>query len=395
MRLRVLNLNVWGLPLGLTRHHDARMHAIGEEFAGSGAHVISLQEVWTPSARKILAAAGRRAGYTAIWHREAAFGGSGLMVLSRLPVNRRHFTLFRLAGLPQRPQQADFYGGKGFVSLELATDQGPVTFIDTHLQAGYNAPGSPDENLGIRVGQAIQLAAHVRKLSTPVVAAGDFNSEEGESAYKILGGIGDLSDLAVALDRREPTCLTAHPYRGEDARESRIDLILSRSGRQTELRPLSLERTYDRGLEFDGEPGTYSDHAGLVADLELVPRPAAGPPRAWPPPTPAALAHAESELRAGEEAARVRRRRELSQSGALLGAGLILGGGGWRVREQRRSFLARLALGIGGIGFLGGLAGGVGSQWATANELAGFAEVRKILAGLHTARDEPVRLRTP
>ena len=231
--------------------------------------------------------------------------------------------------------------------------------------------------------------------SAPVVAAGDFNSEEGESAYEFLGGIGDLSDLAVALDRREPTCLTAHPYRGEDARESRIDLILSRGGRETELRPLSLERTFDRHLEFDGEPGTYSDHAGLVADLELVPRPAAGPPRAWPPPTPAALAHAESELRAGEEAARARRRRELSQSGALLGAGLILGGSGWRVRERRRGFLARLALGIGGIGFLGGLAGGVGSQWATANELAGFAEVRKILAGLHTAGNEPVRLRTP
>ncbi|HIF96592.1 MAG TPA: hypothetical protein EYQ54_06130, partial [Myxococcales bacterium] len=77
MRLRVLTLNVWGLPFGLTRHHDARMRAIGEAFAGSGAHVIALQEVWTQGARTLLGAAGRRAGYTAIWHREAAFGGSG------------------------------------------------------------------------------------------------------------------------------------------------------------------------------------------------------------------------------------------------------------------------------------------------------------------------------
>jgi hypothetical protein len=65
------------------------------------------------------------------------------------------------------------------------------------------------------------------------------------------------------------------------------------------------------------------------------------------------------------------------------------------MREQRRGFLARLALGIGGLGFLGGLAGAVGSQWAAANELAGFAEIREILAGLHTARDETVRLHTP
>jgi len=77
MRLRVLTLNVWGLPLGLARHHDARMVAIGEGFAGSGADVIALQEVWTSAARGVLAEAGRRAGYAALWHRPVVFGGRG------------------------------------------------------------------------------------------------------------------------------------------------------------------------------------------------------------------------------------------------------------------------------------------------------------------------------
>ncbi len=395
MRLRVLTLNVWGLPFGLTRHHDARMRAIGEAFAGSGAHVIALQEVWTQGARTLLGAAGRRAGYTAIWHREAAFGGSGLMVLSRLPISRPRFTAYRLAGLPQRPQQADFYGGKGFVSLELATDPGPVTFIDTHLQAGYSEPTGSDENSGIRAGQAVQLACYIRDLQTPVLATGDFNTGEGADAYKILGGIGGLGDLAVELNRREPTCLSPHPYRPAQARESRIDLIFARSGRDTRVRAIALERTYDRALEFAGEPGAYSDHAGLLGEVELIPRPAGEPPFAWPAPSAAALEHAEFQLHLGEEAARRRRRREMGQAGGLLGAGLLVGGSAWKAVERRRGFLARLALGVGGLGFVAGLAGGAGSQWVTANELAGFAELREILARLRPAQGEPVRLRTP
>jgi endonuclease/exonuclease/phosphatase family metal-dependent hydrolase len=395
MRLRVLTLNVWSLPLGLTRHHDARMRAIGDAFAGSGAHVIALQEVWTQGARTLLAAAGRRAGYTAIWHREAAFGGSGLMVLSRLAISRPRFTPYRLAGLPQRPQQGDFYGGKGFVSLELATDPGPVTFIDTHLQAGYGEPTGNDENSGIRAGQAVQLACYIRDLQTPVLATGDFNSREGANAYEILVGIGGLGDLAVDLNRREPTGLSPHPYRPAQARESRIDLIFARSGRDTGVRAIAIERTYDRALEFAGEPGAYSDHAGLLGEVELVPRPAGEPPFPWPAPSAAALEHAESQLRLGEEAARRRRRRERRQAGGLLGAGLLVAGGAWKVQENRRGFLARLALGIGGLGIVGGLAGGAGSQWVTANELAGFAEVREILARPRPARGEPVRLRTP
>ena len=377
MRLRVLTLNVWGLPLGIARHHDARMRAIGEGFATSGADVIALQEVWTGTARAVLAQAGERAGYSDLWHRRAAFGGSGLMVLSRLPIVRRQFVRYRLAGLPQRPQHADFYGGKGFAHLDLETAEGPVTLINTHLHAGYTQPGAEDEYRGVRAAQAIELAAYIRGLTTPVVAAGDFNSSEGEDAYAILLGLAGLRDLAVSLDRRQPTCLAPHPYRGGDA--ARIDLVLARDGRAHSIRPVALERSFDQALTFNGEPGAYSDHAGVWAELEIMPRAEAGVPAA---PDAEALLRAEAALDFGVQRARARRMRELAQAGGGAAAGLLLGAAAGQARQRRRRFLAGSLAGLAGLGFFGGLAAAMGSHWVAEDEIAGFAQIRKILLGL-------------
>ena len=393
MRLRVLSLNVWGLPLGLTRHHEARMQAIGQSFANSRADLIALQEVWTEGARATLAAAGEKAGYGAVWHRPAAFGGSGLMVLSRLPIRAHRFTRFRLAGLPQRPYHGDFYAGKGFASLDIATEAGPVTLVDTHLHAGYSGADGPDEYRGIRAAQAIEIAAHLRGLTTPVIAAGDFNTAEGDDAYAILIALSGCSDLAVRLDRRQATCLAPHPYRRAGAGEERIDLVLARSGPDLALKALGLDRVLDGELVFDGEPGRYSDHAGLFAEFALDPRPA-GPARVSPI-EPAALAHAEAYLHWGIRAARARGGAEVPGAGIAVAGGLLAGGGAWRARRGRRSFLSSLGLGVAGVGVFGGLGALLGSHWVVENELAGFAEVQKILDRLGAESAGAVSLPSP
>jgi len=191
------------------------------------------------------------------------------MVLSRLPIASERFTRFRLAGLPQRPFHGDYYSGKGFVHLTLTTDLGPVSLLDTHLHANYSRPGERDEYRGIRAGQAIQLAAAVRRIRGPVLALGDFNTREGEAAYAILGDLGGLRDVAAVLDRRQATCLAPHPYRPTGAPESRIDLILARDGGGLALRKVAIERVFDEPLEFAGEEGAYSDHAGVLATFEM------------------------------------------------------------------------------------------------------------------------------
>ena len=133
MQIRVLTLNVWALPLGIARHNQERMRAIGRKLRALDAHVVALQEVWTTEARDQLRQAAEAAGYSEIWHRRPAFGGSGLMVMSRLPARDIRFVPFELEGLPQRPHHADYYGGKGFVELTLETPGGPLILINTHL----------------------------------------------------------------------------------------------------------------------------------------------------------------------------------------------------------------------------------------------------------------------
>ena len=62
VRLRVVTLNVWALPLGAARDVSARMAAIGSRLSELAADVVALQEVWTLEARDSLLSAGRRAG---------------------------------------------------------------------------------------------------------------------------------------------------------------------------------------------------------------------------------------------------------------------------------------------------------------------------------------------
>ena len=395
MRLRALTLNVWGLPFGLARHHDARMRAIGEGFGRWQADIIALQEVWTDAARQILVAAGRRAGYPALWHREAAFGGSGLMVLSRFPISARHFTRYRLAGLPQRPSHGDYFSGKGFVNLELATALGPIHLVDTHLHANYSGPDERDEYRGIRAGQAIELAAAVRRIQGPVLALGDFNTREGEAAYAILRDVGGLRDVAASLDRRQATCIAPHPYRPAHAGEARIDLILARGGVDLAVRDVSIERVFDEPLDFAGEAGAYSDHAGVLAEFELERRKTPRPQADAPALDLAALSLAQAELEFGARRARERGSGELRLAGGSLVGGLLVGGAAWRARAGRRGFLAGLLATLAGLGVTGGVLGALASQRVVDNELAGLAEVEEILARLRMEALRPVRLGPP
>ena len=84
--VRILTFNTWALPAGISRQTEPRLHALIQRLPELDADVIALQEVWTASARAILREGALASGYPHSWHREAAFGGSGLMLLSRQPL---------------------------------------------------------------------------------------------------------------------------------------------------------------------------------------------------------------------------------------------------------------------------------------------------------------------
>jgi len=298
--VRIATLNVWALPLGLAPERELRMRAIGRRLAGDEADVWALQEVWTEDARRILSQAAAAAGM------QVAHGGGGLMVASRLAIESAAFRRYALAGIATHLHRGDFQGGKGFQTLRLRTPAGPLALVNTHLHAQYH-PDDRDPFLGHRTGQVVELAASLRSLKEPLVAAGDFNLREDQDGYRILTALTGLEDAAVQLDRREPTSSAG----------TRIDFVLTRGPRP-------------RRVGVFAERGLLSDHAGVVAELEI----ASGRPPSRP--DPAAVADARALLAAGR--ADALRRRRLDRAGVI--AATAAGAGALALRRvSRRRFL--------------------------------------------------------
>ena len=372
-RLRVVSFNLWGLADGLSRHLEARMRAIGPALEPLAPDLVAFQECWTDPGRAALLAGLEAAGLTYLWAPEDA---GGLAFGARRPLGDVRFTPYTLAGLPQRIQHSDWWGGKGFALATVATPAGPVRVLNTHLHAQYTLE-DVDEYRGHRVAEIIEIASRLADETGPVIAMGDFNLRETDGQHAILTGLAGLRDAAIEADTRAPTILSTNPYRGEHARrDERIDYVFVRDGASARLQVHDARRVFDEVREFGDEPGALSDHAGILADIEIHP---GGGSRAKP--DPVAGAEARGWLDEGRERSDARARRE------ALG-GLAAAGGGaaaLALRAQtRRSFLRGSLAGVAALGFAGGALGGTLAWGVVREERAGFDSVEATLDGLLT-----------
>ena len=272
MQIRVATLNVWAPPEPLARDVSDRIQAIGEKLPDYQVDAIAFQEVWTAEARRALLRAGDRAGLVHSWAGEGqswlqGTARGGLLVLSRWPIEGVRFEPFAVRGEPERAvTNLEYLSGKGFVRLTLSTPGGPVVLINTHLHAGRRQHAH--YYIPHRAAQAIQLAAQSASSKAPLAVVGDFNFREGEADYRILKGLLSLRDAAAELDRRENTTLTSNPYRNSRT-DRRKDFVFVRDGADVALETRGIERIFDEPLEIAGRQLAYSNHAGLVVDLEL------------------------------------------------------------------------------------------------------------------------------
>jgi endonuclease/exonuclease/phosphatase family metal-dependent hydrolase len=381
--VRLATLNVWDLPWPISRERSERMDAIGERLPALALDAMLFQEVWTEGSRRRLIEVGARAGLVHCWHRDAAFGGSGLLVLSRAAFAEARFEAFLVRGFPHRVWQGDYHGGKGFCALRFEVGGRPVTLIDAHLHAQYKHHGIDDE-LPHRIAQDVQLAAAIAAIPEPVIAAGDFNMEEGRPEYAVFTGLSGMRDAAVEIDRRQPTTLGANAYRNESPPhdDERIDYVFARDGEGGRLRVRSLERIFDEPPARG--PAEYSDHAGLIAEIDLEPDASSRAPG----PGAAAADLAARVLAEGRTAAEARRgERRFAAVGALAGAALA-GAGRRRPRLSRRRLL-RAGLGAGALLALPfGLSNAALAEIAIPDEVGAFDAVAGRLAALR-ARAAP------
>jgi endonuclease/exonuclease/phosphatase family metal-dependent hydrolase len=375
VRLRVATLNVWAVPL-FSAKIGTRMREIGRRLAALELDAIAFQEVWTGAARARLIEAGRSAGLVNAWHRKRVVIGSGLLVLSRLPIQDVDFD--RFAQRARASAKDELLGGKGFARVTLRTPAGPLALVDTHLHAGMVAEGEPGVRAH-RTAQLVQLAGEMRALAEPVLVVGDLNFEESDPEHAVLRGLTGLRDLAAETDRRAPTALRENPYRaGQSKGDRRIDYVLARDGERIAVRPISAERVFDEAFSIGGDAAACSDHAGVLAELEL----SATAPSTRAPADAAAIDLAARLLDAGAEAARRDRRSYRTEAGIGFTTAL-LAVTSTRTRAVGRRALLRGALTLGALTALApSLESSLSSEWLARNEIDAFAAAGAQLASM-------------
>ena len=347
MQIRLATLNTWAIPEPIARDVPERIHAIGKRLASLDLDVMAFQEVWTHEASVRLRDAGQAAGLPHCWFGNETFGDGGLLVLSRLPIDSVRFEPFAVTGAPERVvRNLEYLSGKGFATIQLRTPQGPFVVVDTHLHARYGHLAA-HKHAAQRTGQVVQMTSRLVDSQIPMAVVGDFNFQEGEADYRVLTDILGLRDAAVSLDRRIPTTLQANPY-GDRSGDHRKDFVFVRDGQSGTVTPRSLVRAFDEPLEINGHPAAYSDHAGLLVELEI--EPAAASTRTWRPtdPDPRVFDLAANELAEGERLARARQNggRRISGIGIGLSAVAALGAAPRRMSRRKllRASLAGAAL---------------------------------------------------
>ena len=373
--MRVATLNVWAVPL-FSEKIGTRMREIGRRLAALELDAIAFQEVWTGAARDRLIEAGHRAGLVNAWHRKRVVIGSGLLVLSRLPIDDVDFDRFALRA--RASAKDELLGGKGFARVTLRTPQGRLALVDTHLHAGTVVEGESGVRAH-RTAQIVQLAGEMRELSEPVLVVGDLNCEESDPEHEVLRGLTGLRDLGVETGERAPTALRSNPYRaGRSKGDRRIDYVLARDGERIALRPVSVERVFDEPFSIDGRGAACSDHAGVLAEVEVSPT----PPSIRAPADLAALDLASRLLGEGAEAARRDRRHYRTEAGIGFAAALLAVTGTRAPAVSRRALL-RGALTIGAVTALApSLESSLSSEWLASGEIDAFAKADALLASM-------------
>jgi endonuclease/exonuclease/phosphatase family metal-dependent hydrolase len=334
MRLRIATLNAWGLPAPLSQLPQQRMAALANRLCALDVDVVALQELWTRPARRIVREACAPAGFVHTWSTHAEVGGSGLFVLSRLPLGATRFESFAVRGYAERIDHGDFYGGKGFASVEIQHPDGRLHLVTTHLHARYQRDVE-HAYVPQRIAQIVQLAEALRAIDAPTLLVGDLNFVEESPEHQVLTGLTGLRDVAIELDRRQPTALRDNPFRGQ-GKDRRIDYVFARDGRSGQALPQRLERVLDDVFLLQGTRASVSDHAGLLAEIDVLP----GPCRDGAPPSPAAVQLAGEWLARGRDDAARRRTDARAFAGVGLAcAGLLAVGQGRLPALSRRRFL--------------------------------------------------------
>jgi len=237
----------------------ARLRALGAEIERSDYDIVCLQEVLFRRHAGLI----RRAAPA---YRHVACSGSvllkgGLMLLSRWPISRWRFVQYPMAG----PVRGEFLVRKGAQLASVATPDGELVVINTHLSANRDDDWSPTNRYtritGAELARLTELIAPIGP-SLPVVVVGDLNLPRDASTLTDFVAAAGLRDLLAGDTRTSyrPTPQWPSP-------PAALDHVLVRSAAGETLTGVADFVFQDKVTLGDGRQAYLSDHYGVQAQL--------------------------------------------------------------------------------------------------------------------------------
>ncbi|XP_025240139.1 sphingomyelin phosphodiesterase 2 isoform X4 [Theropithecus gelada] len=273
LRLRIFNLNCWGIPY-LSKHRADRMRRLGDFLNQESFDLALLEEVWSEQDFQYLRQK-LSPTYPAAHHFRSGIIGSGLCVFSKHPIQELTQHVYTLNGYPYMIHHGDWFSGKAVGLLVLHLSGMVLNAYVTHLHAEYNR--QKDIYLAHRVAQAWELAQfihHTSKKADVVLLCGDLNMHPEDLGCCLLKEWTGLRD--AYLETRDfkgseegNTMVPKNCYVSQQELKPfpfgvRIDYMLYKAVSGFYISCKSLETTTGND-PYSGTP--LSDHEALMATL--------------------------------------------------------------------------------------------------------------------------------
>lgn len=274
MKFTLLTLNVWGAPYA--QHRTSRMQAINKKIRQLKPDIICFQEAYLADNRRTLQHELVNEGWHFQYYFPSGLLGSGLLTVSRYPIIETAFHRFRLGGKPEDLQHGDYYAGKGIGLTRIHTPAGTIDIYNIHPHAQYQ--NTPANEYAVYTDSNLYDAArfiHAYSPSNPVILAGDYNTQPHESGYRLITTLTQLVDVYSYLNPDSPglTFVPDNPY--VQSQPQRLDYVMVKRGVNRGFDLLSADIVLTELFSLDNGAKAYSDHYGVLAELEIVDSPAA------------------------------------------------------------------------------------------------------------------------